>query len=191
MLWMASSKPVDAVLVLGGSVQREIAAAQLAKQAPTTPILISQGNLDPCIRSVFQQAEAPMEQVWLEKCARSTFDNFCFSIPTLRHWKARHVRLITSETHLPRAMWLAQILLGSHGIWVDPAIAQETGIPGNRESTWKTGLDVGRTLVWALVSQVYSPNCSNIVRLSDVKLSDWSQRGFSCERRGRRPNLNV
>ncbi|MBW4542391.1 MAG: YdcF family protein [Myxacorys chilensis ATA2-1-KO14] len=185
-LWLAASHPVDVVLVLGGSVQREIAAAHIAKQSPTTPILISQGSLEPCIRSIFEQAEAPMEQIWLEKCAQSTFDNFCFSIPTLRQWKARHVKLITSKTHLPRAMWLAQILLGSHRIWVESAIAPEPGIPGNREFAWKTGLDVGRSLVWALVSQVYSPNCPNMVRLSDVNSSDWSQQGYSCERQGRR-----
>ncbi|WP_238393087.1 YdcF family protein [Myxacorys almedinensis] len=183
-LWIASSSPVDAVLVLGGSIQREIAAAQLANGSPTTPILISQGSSDPCIRSVFQQAHAPVDQVWLEKCARSTFDNVCFSLPTLRSWKVHHVKLITSESHLPRAVWLAQIVLGAHRIWVEPAIVAEPGVPGNREFGWKTGLDVARSLVWAGMSQVYSPRCSNMVRLNEVDLTAWARQGFSCERRG-------
>jgi uncharacterized SAM-binding protein YcdF (DUF218 family) len=182
-LWVASSKPVDAVLVLGGSIQREIYAADLAKQSPTVPILISQGSSDPCVRSVFQHAQAPMMQVWLEKCARSTFDNFWFNIPTLRRWKANHVKLVTSSSHLPRAKWIAQILLGAHGVWVEPDIVVEKGVPGNREFAWKTGLDMTRSLVGAIVSQAYAPKCSNIVRLSDVDLKVWSQQGFHCEHR--------
>ncbi|MFM7788957.1 MAG: YdcF family protein, partial [Microcystis panniformis] len=35
-------KPVDAILVLGGSIRREIYVANLAKQYPHLPILISQ-----------------------------------------------------------------------------------------------------------------------------------------------------
>lgn len=49
----ASSRPVDGFFVLGGSIRREIHAAQLAKQYPQIPILISQGSLNPCTWIVF------------------------------------------------------------------------------------------------------------------------------------------
>lgn len=184
-LSLNATKPVDAVLILGGSIQREVYAAELAKQAPNIPILISQGSKDPCIWNIFQQANAPTERVWLEKCANSTFENFCFSIPTLRQWKVHKVKVITSKTHLPRAQWLAQILLGANRIWVETEIVSERGIPGNRESRLKTALDVTRSLAWAIASQVYSPQCSKISRLSNVDWATWHQQGFSCERRAK------
>lgn len=180
-LGLAAMKPVDAVLVLGGSIQREIYAAHLAQEFPKLPILISHGAPDPCVRLIFEQLEAPIEQVWLERCARSTFQNFCFSIPTLKQWKAHHIKLVTSQTHLPRAQWLGQILLGAHRIWMEPEIVPETGIPGNRESVLKMSLDVTRSLVWAVTSQVHAPQCSRVKRLSDVHLTNWKRQEFRCE----------
>lgn len=178
----ASQQPVGAFLVLGGSITREIYVAELAKQYPQTPILISKGSLDPCILLIFQRANAPMQNVWLEKCADSTFGNFYFSLPILQQWQVHNVKLITSPTHLPRAKWLAQIVLGSHGIWVEPELVKETGIPGNRESRLSTTLDVTRGFFWAVVSQFYSPKCTDITPLSTVNLQAWKLKGFKCER---------
>ncbi|HEY9861819.1 MAG TPA: YdcF family protein [Candidatus Obscuribacterales bacterium] len=181
----AALGPVDAVFVLGGSIRREIYVAELAKQHPETPILISQGSQDPCIWLIFQRAQAPIRQVWLEKCADSTFGNFYFNIPLLRQWRVHKVKLITSPTHLPRAKWMAQILLGAHGIWVEPDIVQEEGVPGNHESWIKTGLDVARSLLWTAVSQVYTPKCTDVIPLSEVNIQEWQQRGFECEHQGK------
>jgi uncharacterized SAM-binding protein YcdF (DUF218 family) len=184
ILVSVSSKPVDAFFVLGGSIQREIYIAKLTKQSPPTPILISQGSPDPCIWLIFEREAASMRNVWLEKCARSTFDNFYYAIPILRHWHVNKVMLVTSPTHLPRAKWLAQILLGAHGIWVETETVQEQGIPGNRESWPKTGLDVTRSLVWAGLSQIVQPQCSQVIKLTDVNMEAWQRRGFKCERQG-------
>lgn len=180
----AASGPLDAFFVLGGSIRREIYVAQLAKQYPQTRILISQGSPDPCIWLIFQREKAPIQQVLLEKCADSTFANFYYSIPILRQWGVRKLKLITSPTHLPRAKWLAQIVLGAHGIWVEPDIVQEQGIPGNRESFLKTGLDLTRSLVWAMLSQVIQPKCSQIIQLANVDMQDWRRRGLKCEHQG-------
>ncbi|MEM6754562.1 MAG: YdcF family protein [Cyanobacteria bacterium P01_C01_bin.38] len=185
---IASSKPVDAFFVLGGSIKREMYVAELAQQYPQTPILISSGSKDPCILLIFQRQTAPMNNVWLEKCADSTFDNFYYSIPILRKWGTRKVKLITSTTHLPRAKLMAQILLGSQGMWVEPDIIQEQGIPGNREYSWKTALDVTRSIFWAPISQVIKPQCSKVIQLNQVNLQEWQNRGFKCERQG---NLKV
>lgn len=187
-VFIASSKPVDAFFVLGGSIKREMYVAQLAQKYPQVPILISSGSKDPCIWLIFQRQIAPMDNVWLEKCADSTFDNFYYSIPILQRWGVRKVKLITSTTHLPRAKLMAQILLGSHRMWVEPDIIQEKGIPGNREYGWKTALDVTRSIFWAGISQVIKPQCSNVIQLNKVNLQEWQNRGFKCEHQG---NLGV
>ncbi|HEY9647576.1 MAG TPA: YdcF family protein [Chroococcidiopsis sp.] len=181
-LRLAAAQPVDAYLVLGGSIRREIYAAEVAKRSPTIPILISKGSEDPCIWLIFQRDQAPMQQVWLEKCADSTFDNFCFSLPTLRRWRSRHIRLITSATHLPRAMWMAQVMLGAHGIWVEPEIVAEQGVPANHESGLKTAMDLVRGGLWAIASHLYTRPCPDLLRLDRVNIAAWRQQGFKCER---------
>ncbi|MEH2317423.1 YdcF family protein [Nostoc sp.] len=183
-LVFAYSQPVDAFFVLGGSIRREIYVAQKAKQYPQTPILISHGSPDPCIRLIFQPELAGLENVWLEKCANSTFENFYYGIPILRRWGVHKVMLITSPSHLPRAKWMAQILLGAHGIWVETEIVQELGVPGNRESWPKTGLDLTRSLFWAILSQIIQPQCSNVTRLTEVDMQAWQHQGFHCEHQG-------
>ena len=122
--------------------------------------------------------------MWLEKCADSTFENFYYAIPILRSWQVRKVQMITSPTHLPRAQWLAQILLGAHGIWVETYTVEEIGIPGNRETALKTALDVTRSLLWALGSQVYFPHCNDFVLLPAVDLEAWEAKGYQCEYQG-------
>ena len=179
----AGSGKVDAFLVLGGGIYREIYAAQVAIANPTIPILISQGSADPCIWIMFQLQQAPIEKVWLEKCARSTFDNFYFSIPILKQWGVYKVKLITSQSHTPRALWMAKILLGSQGIWVEPEIIPDVVAPGNKEENWKTAIDLGRSVGWAVLSQFYHPLCEEIIPLKEVKFTDWQEMGFRCERR--------
>ncbi|MDY6939972.1 MAG: YdcF family protein, partial [Cyanobacteriota bacterium] len=169
----AATGNVDAFLVLGGSIQREIHVARLATQYPDIPILISKGSDDPCILLIFDRERAEIDNVWLENCANSTFGNFYFTQPILQQWGVRRLKLITSPTHLPRAKWLAQIILGSHGIWVETDLVDETGVPGNRESLPKTLVDTLRGLVWAGISQVYAPTCNDLKPLSAVNLDEW------------------
>lgn len=183
-LIFASSKPVDAIFVLGGSIQREVYAAQLVTENPQIPVLISKGSPDPCILRVFVRQAANLENIWLEKCADSTFENFYYSLPILRQWKVHKVKLITSTTHLPRAKWMAQIILGGNGIWVEPDIIQEQGIPGNQESRIKTGLDITRSFFWAAFSHIIKPQCPNIIKLIDIDIRGWQRQGFRCEREG-------
>ena len=175
-------KPVDAILVLGGSIQREVEAAKIARQDSTLPILISQGSGEPCSRMVFEKQGARTEGIWLENCAKSTFGNFFFSTPILRRWNSEKVQLITSARHLPRAAWLAKIHLGAQGIAVEVNAIQEAGIPGNYESGVKTAFDVTRSLIWSLIGQVFQPSCNRLIKLSDVDMPEWQEKGFHCER---------
>jgi len=178
-------KPVDAILVLGGSIRREIYVANLAKQYPNIPILISEGSKDPCILLLFERAKAPKTNVWLEKCANSTFGNFFFAVPILKQWGVHKVKVVTSPTHLPRAKWLAEIHLQSHGIAVEIDAVREIGIPGNHESKLKTGLDVTRSIIWAFVGQLISPPCWQVIPLNSVDLEAWRDQGFKCESQGK------
>ncbi|MTJ54878.1 YdcF family protein [Anabaena sp. UHCC 0253] len=180
----ASLKPVDAFFVLGGSIRREIHVAQLAKQSPLIPILISSGSQDPCIWLIFQREVAGFQQVSLENCATSTFDNFYYGTPILRSWGIHKVKLITSGTHFFRANLMARIILGSHGIWVESAVVKEKGVPANQEYWYKTILDITRSLIWAILSQFIYPQCSHIVKLVDVDMPFWEQKGFRCENQG-------
>jgi uncharacterized SAM-binding protein YcdF (DUF218 family) len=180
-----ASKPVDAVFVLGGSIQREIRAAWLTKDYPDIPFLISHGSDDPCILFIFQRTGARLERVWLERCAESTFGNFFFSTPILRRWNAHKVKLVTSGSHIERAEWMAKILLGAQGMAVEIESVDEQGIPGNRESTLKTTLDVTRSIVWAFFSQLIQPPCFDVKELANVDLQAWQEKGYACERQGK------
>jgi uncharacterized SAM-binding protein YcdF (DUF218 family) len=177
-----SGKPVDAFFVLGGSIGREIYVAKLARANPEIPILISQGSKEPCIWLIFQKESAPLANVWIEKCADSTFDNFVFGLPILKKWGVHKVKIITSSTHLPRAQWMSQIFLGSQGIWAEIELAKEIGIPGNNESFPKTILDVTRSFLWAAANQVIAVKCNGIIRLIDIDMQAWREKGFKCER---------
>lgn len=181
MLRAGENRPIDSILVLGGSISREIYVAELAKKFPQVPILISRGSADPCIWLIFQNAGVPIDHVWLQNCATSTFKNYYFALPLLKQWNVHHVKVITSASHLPRAKWLAQIILGSHGIWTEIDVVEELGRPGNQETWLKTSLDVIRGLIWARVSQYYNPECSQLKPLPMVDFSAWEAKGFKCE----------
>ena len=177
-----AEQPIDAVLVLGGSMQREFEAAKLASQSSEIPIIISQGSSVPCLSRLFKKQGARTKKVWLERCANSTFGNFFFSTPILRRWGVHKVLVITSPTHLPRAQLLAKIHLESQGIAFEMDVVQESGIPGNREWWLKTYIDVARSGIWAFFAQVIQPPCSRFIELDKVDLKKWRKGGFSCEK---------
>ncbi|WP_246198770.1 YdcF family protein [Sodalinema gerasimenkoae] len=176
--------PTDGVFVLGGSIRREMYSADYARWHPEIPILISAGSDPPCIYAIFDRSNAPMEQVWLEDCAHSTFYNFFYSLPILKRWQVRHVELITSASHLPRAIWMARIIFGAQGIWVEPNIVPEIGIPGNQETRLKTILDVTRAGLWSVISHLYRPSCDAVTHLSQINLDDWDLENLHCEHQG-------
>lgn len=180
----SARKPVDGFLVLGGSIRREIYVSKLATEYPQIPIIISTGSDDPCILQLFERIDASPDKVWLEKCANSTFGNFMFTQPLLTQRGIRHVKVLTSDSHLPRAKWMARIILGSHGIWSEIEQVEEYGIPGNQESLPKTLLDITRASLWALFSQIWQPSCSNTTHLPEVNIASWCEMGFSCEYQG-------
>ncbi len=183
-LQSAAAGSVDAILVLGGSIKREMHVTQCARQNPDLPIVISQGSASPCVWLIFDRDRAPKQNVWLERCAYSTFTNFTFSGELLKQWDVKKVKVITSQTHLPRAKWLAQILLGAKGIAVEIETVPEEGIPGNKEFWLKTALDITRSLIWTLIEPFYSTECQQIQRLSEIDLTQWQPEDYRCEYQG-------
>lgn len=182
--WQYFHDPVDVYLVLGGSITREIYVSKIRENYPQIPIIISQGSQDPCILLIFKKEKVNIDNVWLEKCANSTFDNFFFSISLLKKWQKKHVFVITSDTHFPRAKLMAKIALLSQGFAVTvEGIPEFDGIPANHENIIKTILDVTRTMVWAWFGQFINPVCHDIIPLSDVDLRQWYLDGFACESR--------
>lgn len=185
-LHLARQQPVGALLVLGGSIRREMAAAEWARSHPGLPILISGGAPAACVAALYERAQATRAHTTIEACATSTFDNYAFSLPRLQSWQVRRVVVLTSPQHLPRAAWLGQILLGSRGLWVEVQTVSETGVPANRERPWVTALDVLRALGWAIASPLvipwYSPTCGNVQPLGRVDWVAACQRGLRCER---------
>jgi uncharacterized SAM-binding protein YcdF (DUF218 family) len=53
-------------------------------------------------------AGVPSESILLEERSQSTRENLDFAAPLLRHHGFHRVALVTSESHLPRALALAQ-----------------------------------------------------------------------------------
>ncbi|WP_069792124.1 YdcF family protein [Cyanobacterium sp. IPPAS B-1200] len=181
-----ATQPIGAYFVLGGSITREIYVAKVATMNPDIPIIISTGSDDPCIFLIFERAGARLDNTWLETCADSTFDNFFFSVPILKRWGVKKVEMITSDTHLPRAGIMGKMSLMAQGIAVDVnGIPEVDGIPANHESDLKTSLDVTRSFLWAWAGQFINPPCDKVIKLADIDLDSWQQRGFSCESRGK------
>lgn len=184
-LQMAQRPPsAQAMLVLGGSIQREMFLAAEVARGMDLPVIISRGSLEPCIYRLFQREGAAMDHIWLERCALSTFDNFRYSVPLLKQWGVRRVRVVTSGSHRPRAGLLARVMLGSHGIAADMVTVQETGVPGNEESRVKTVLDVLRGLGWAAFSQIRVQSCQEVIPLAEVDMAQWEQQTYRCEHQG-------
>ncbi|MGK7931222.1 MAG: YdcF family protein [Microcystaceae cyanobacterium] len=180
-----SQKPVDAILVLGGSIQRELYVGKIATQYPKIPIIISGGSDAPCVFQIFDYYQAPMENVWLESCATSTFGNFVFTTSLLKEKQVHKVLVITSPTHIPRAKYLAYIHLGTQGMGIKMKVIKQRGVPGNWESNFKTALDVTRSILWVFAAQIIHPSCSNMLNLAQMNWSVWEQQKYGCEKQNK------
>jgi uncharacterized SAM-binding protein YcdF (DUF218 family) len=176
-LFFAYQKPYDAYLVLGGTPNREIFAANLAKEHPDIKVLISGGSQDPCIWLIFDKLKVAKDKVWMEDCSHNTFQNFYYSTPILEKWGVQKVLLITDPPQDKRALPMARIILGSHGIWVDLQIVPNSG---GEQSKYPLAVDVAVSLAWAFASQFYQPQCMHVSHLPEVDMKYWLERGFYC-----------
>ena len=136
----------DAIFVLGGSISREKEAALLAQKYPKLPIWVSSGTpADYVRRHVFQPANIDDQRLHLDYRAVDTVTNFTTLVGDLKAHDVQSIYLVTSDDHMPRAMAIAQIVLGSRGIEIHP-IAVPSGRPLEPwEKVWR---DRMRSLIW-------------------------------------------
>jgi uncharacterized SAM-binding protein YcdF (DUF218 family) len=118
-----SGKATD--INLGAAADRVWYAARLF-HAGKAPLLLLSGGSDP-LRHAFSEARAmaiflqdlgvPAQALVLEEVSRNTAENAAFSARLLNERGIRHVLLVTSALHMPRAL----ALFAAQGLQVEPA----------------------------------------------------------------------
>jgi uncharacterized SAM-binding protein YcdF (DUF218 family) len=135
----------QAILTLGGGIEREKFTAQFAQLYPQLEIWVSSGIPTNQARSIFQQAGISNTRVHIDRRAVDTVTNFTSLISEFQQRHIKHVYLITSDFHMPRAKAIAILVLGSQGITFTPVSISSTHPP---ESQLRILRDTTRALVW-------------------------------------------
>lgn len=135
----------QALLVLGGAREREVFAAQFARQHPELSIWVSSGSNPEYAEWVFAQAGISPERLHLDYRAVDTVTNFTTLVDEFRARGIESVYLITSDDHMRRARIIGEIVLGSRGIDFHPI-----AVPSGRkpEPLRKVIRDGVRAILW-------------------------------------------
>jgi uncharacterized SAM-binding protein YcdF (DUF218 family) len=140
----------QAILVLGGNPSREVFAAQMARLYPTLDIWISSGSLPKYIQGVFQAEAIPLDRLHIDYRAVDTVTNFTTLVSDFHQRQIHHVFLVTSDYHMPRAIAIATLILGSQGITFTPAQVSTNILP---ESIFRILRDSGRAILWIVTGR--------------------------------------
>lgn len=139
----------QAFFILGGGPEREQLTAELARWYPSLDIWISSGSSPDKIRNIFQAAGVSLTRIHMDYRAIDTVTNFTTLVNDFKHNNIKHLYLITSDFHMPRAKAIATIVLGSQGIAFTPVSVQPLEPPP--EETWLHIVrDSGRALLWVV-----------------------------------------
>ncbi len=143
----------QAILTLGGGLDREEFTAQFAQSRPSLPIWVSTGSNPDVARKIFQDAGIADRQVYLDRRATDTVTNFTTLVADFKKRNFKHIYLITSDFHLPRAKAIAFVVLGSQGITFT-----SVSVPSGRspEPKIKIVRDVARAFIWILTKRTGS-----------------------------------
>ncbi len=135
----------QALLVLGGALEREEFAAEFARNHPHLPIWVSGGSNPEYAEWVFSKAGIDLERVHLDYQAQDTVTNFTTLVDQLKSQGIESVYLITSDDHMRRAQVIGEIVLGSRGITFKPL-----PVPSGRspEPIEKAIRDGARAILW-------------------------------------------
>lgn len=106
----------QAVLVLGGSAERERFAATFAHTHPDLPIWVSSGSNPEYAEWVFNEAGITPNRLHLDYQAVDTVTNFTTLVDQFKAQGITSIYLITSDYHMRRASVIGEIVLGSRGI---------------------------------------------------------------------------
>jgi uncharacterized SAM-binding protein YcdF (DUF218 family) len=142
---MTARQLPQAVLVLGGSLDREQFAAEFAQQHPDLPIWVSSGSNPEYANWVFEEANIHSDRVYLDYRAVDTVTNFTTMVEEFDARGIQRIYLITSDYHMRRARVIGEIILGSHGISFEPI-----AVPSDRdpEPLNKVMRDAARSVLW-------------------------------------------
>ena len=145
-LWLPPAPAPQLILVLGGDVERERVAGELAKR-DGLPVLVSGGSNPEYATWQFGRQGLDAGRVQLDYRATDTLSNFTSVVDELKRAKVRHVLLVTSRDHMARALLVGRIVAGSRGIALTPV-----EVPcGNRcmpEGARKVWGDGARAALW-------------------------------------------
>jgi uncharacterized SAM-binding protein YcdF (DUF218 family) len=137
----------EAILTLGGGIDREKFTAQFAQTHPSLEIWISTGTEPVKARAIFRNAGIPDTRIHLDRRAIDTVTNFTSLVADFKSQDIQHIYLITSDFHMPRAKAIATVVLGIWGIAFTPI-----SIPSNYppESWLRILRDTTRALFWVI-----------------------------------------
>lgn len=141
---IASIPNADAIVVLGGSLRPPTSprkssqitnssdrfwhAAKLFKAGKAKKIVLTGGNVFPdatikseafYVKQILIDLGVPESAILLEESSKTTEENAAFSKEILKKNKFKHIILVTSATHMPRAV----TLFNSPGLKITPAAA--------------------------------------------------------------------
>lgn len=134
-----------AMLVLGGAPEREVFAAEFARQHPDLPIWISSGSPEEYSEWVFLEAGIDLSRLHLDYQAADTVTNFTTLVDEFQAQGIDSLYLITSDYHMPRARVIGEIVLGSRGISFKPVRVPSEDSP---EPWDKVVRDAARAVLW-------------------------------------------
>ncbi len=151
MLWLSYKQiksqfeQPQAIVVLGGSEERERFTAQFARQHPDIPIWVSSGTPKAYARQVFAKAGIDRSRLHLDYRAVDTVTNFTTLVDELQARGIKSIYLITSDYHMRRARVIGEIVLGSRGIDFKPVSVPSGQSPETIEKAIRDG---ARALLW-------------------------------------------
>ncbi|NEO98497.1 MAG: YdcF family protein [Symploca sp. SIO2E9] len=135
----------QAILTLGGGIDREKFTAKFAQTHPSLEIWVSTGIDPKTAKIIFQTAAIPNRRLHLDRRAVDTVTNFTSLVADFKSRNIKHLYLITSGFHMPRAKAIAIIVLGSQGITFTPVSVPSKEVT---ESWLRILRDIGRSLIW-------------------------------------------
>jgi uncharacterized SAM-binding protein YcdF (DUF218 family) len=140
----------QAVLVLGGATERELFAAEFAKDHPDLPIWVSSGSNPEYSEWVFAEAGVDADRLHLDYQAVDTVTNFTTLVKEFKARDINSIYLITSDYHMRRATVIGEIVLGSQGIDFKPVVVESERSP---ESLNKAIRDGARAVLWVATGE--------------------------------------
>jgi uncharacterized SAM-binding protein YcdF (DUF218 family) len=177
-------QPPEAILVLGGSPQREVYAASLARREPDLDIWVSSGSNPEYANWVFSNAGIHPNRVHLDYRAVDTVTNFTTLVDDLQQQGIDSIYLVTSDFHMLRAWIVAEIVLGSRGIAIRTISVPTTNV---KEPAFKVVRDGARAMVWLFTGHT-GASWAHLQLISQSRLYSDREKSLSSSIPTRGPN---